>query len=662
MVVLGIATPKGWTVQQAAGMYPPVGDFFYQEALTGTVGSYDKKGKYLSPLPTNIYKQPLLVLPKKIKGKRIPKGKIPQKKIKQPVRKSSYGQTNAKKVLSRQKAAFGRVTRRRRLNMSYLRRMGGFGIDVNKLIRRAEVKAGAEKNRIIRKAMVKAGAAKNKAISGLQKGTIAAIQAPFKGYNKTFAGKLGKAVVTSKYVGAPSRYIAKLTGARSLSKYPALLRSNRPTRGRAARFGATSLSYRQIGKKMAENALKQVGGFRTDRAEQLLKGELQRAKMEFNRLQPEVFAKKIQKAKAKGKTIKLPTIEKEASGFMKSNIPPYSTTGLSGLWRGRSYRAYKRAAAEYRNAGLGLGELQRMKQRGARFGSRAVKTRVSRQSTELKNLAQHMIKRGRGLGDSKIIKKGNKLLKLANTSLRLASYGQKKKVKCSKSVIKNCCPKNDFMSREQCKLFLENNGRFNPLTGRYIIPRGPTWNRLMSQCRSLGPSNDYNFSKPLPYNISKSRTLPIRRGSGSYVNQYEKVNNWMESTNSSSDNYIVTSDRIEIKNALGMGVPRVYKKGDIVMYQGRGDNSPQKYEIYQFGKKRFEIVNITTGAKKRPKITELVGQNPSGPVIIGGGGSSSSSISDMSLGDDLNSLIGGNNWGKGGRRTRQRQFKYIRKI
>ena len=217
MVVLGSATPKGWTLQQAAGMYPPVGDLFYQEALTGSVGSF-VNGKYKSPLPGNEYRQPRLVLPKKIKGKHIKKGKFLKKKIQQPLRESSYGQKRASKVLRQQKAAFGRITRRRRLNVKYLKRTTGFGLDVNKLIKRAKVKAGAEKNRLIKRAMVKAGAAKNKAISGLQKGTIKAVQAPFKAYNKTFAGKLGKAVVTSKYVGAPSRYVAKLTGARGLSQ------------------------------------------------------------------------------------------------------------------------------------------------------------------------------------------------------------------------------------------------------------------------------------------------------------------------------------------------------------------------------------------------------------------------------------------------------------
>ena len=42
MVVLGITTPKGVTQQQVGGLYPVVGDLFYQEAFTGTTGRFGK--------------------------------------------------------------------------------------------------------------------------------------------------------------------------------------------------------------------------------------------------------------------------------------------------------------------------------------------------------------------------------------------------------------------------------------------------------------------------------------------------------------------------------------------------------------------------------------------------------------------------------------------
>ena len=671
MVVLGITTPKGVTQQQVGGLYPVVGDLFYQEAFTGTTGRFGKGGsKYYGPLPGNPYEQPPLVLPKRIKGKTISKGKFLKKKIQQPKRSASFGARDARTVLKQSKAKFGRIVRRRKLNLRSIKKMSNrsssFGQSmIDKALKKAMVKAGAAKNKAIKSAMVKAGAAKNKAISGLQKGTVKAIQAPFKAYNKTFAGKLGKAVVTSKYVGAPSRYIAKLTGARGLSKYPALLRSNRPTRKRAARFGGR---LSDLKKKIKGASAKQMA---------LVTGA---------GITAIAGASKARKALTVNKIVK--NLKLQATDNILRSRKPLTDVNIFKVADQLALKKYLSMPKGIRSDVLrklhsGLRKAGEKATRGRilRFGSTpsqiSISNRLIRQSKELKTLGNSLIKQGKVLKSPALLKRGKRIVSQADrtakkvsrvmsavTAKRPSSYGQKKKTKCSSHIKKTCCPGGgrgggEFMTRQQCKLFMENDGRFNPITGRYIIPQGPTWNRLMSQCRSLGmevgggSGDNWRMERPGSFNVggeqsteekeSVVRPSPMRKSSSSASYSPFSQKRAIENTSK----YTVFPDEVVVRNSgLFSPIEKVFKVGDTVLYQGRGDSSPQEYEIYQFGRVRFELVN-SDGEKKRPKISELITQNPSGPILRGGGSISSGGSPSL------------NSWG---RRYRQRKMKYNRRM
>ena len=159
------------------------------------------------------------------------------------------------------------------------------------------------------------------------------------------------------------------------------------------------------------------------------------------------------------------------------------------------------------------------------------------------------------------------------------------------------------MTQEQCGFFIETGGKFNPITGRYIIPQGPTWNRLMSQCRSIDDSG-----------VTKDSVLSVKVEDKASVinNEPPKV----ISQNLDKRIKRLSDSEIEIQPNPESPITVIFRKGDIVKYQGRGDDNPEEYQIYQFGPKRFEIVN-GEGDRKRPKITELFTQNPGGPIIRG---------------------------------------------